>query len=119
MCKEKQSSEVDIHSVVRGIRDKHRKTKARRPKVALPGDGSISLATARESLPPKAIIRRDEHQKRWQVFMGPRGYDGQMWAKSKSWGVSGDESEAVKFVLAQVWDRYSSLTGVPNPMATT
>jgi hypothetical protein len=106
-----------ITAVIRQVRAKAKpKAKPKERVVKLPGDGCVDLETAKAALPPACTIRRDDHQKRWQIFMGPKGYEGERWSRSRSWGVSGDEGAAVHDLLHAAWGRHCAMTGAENPL---
>lgn len=98
----------ELQNTIRTMRQASAKAKAkargkknteRRPQVKLPGDRAISQVEASSLLPPDCKIRRDEHQKRWQIVMGSENEAGGRWSKSRSWCIGGDERAAVEFCI--------------------
>lgn len=88
-----------------------------RPAIRFEGDRAVTLSDVQSALPPGAKARRDDHQKRWQIFLGALDQHGTCWSTSKSWGLTGDEQGAADICTRAGWNRYCSLTGAENPTA--
>jgi len=116
-AKLQDEGEQSLTTLIRDTRTAASKRgKGRRRAIAFPGDRCITIEEARSMLPPGYSIRRDSHQKRWQVFMAMHLHDGSRWSKSSSWGIAGDERTAALSVLRAAWARHCSLHGEVNPL---
>lgn len=116
-AKQQDEGEQSLTTLIRDTRTAASKRgKGRRRAIAFPGDRCITIEEARSMLPPGYSIRRDSHQKRWQVFLAMHLHDGSRWSKSSSWGIAGDERTAALNVLKAAWARHCSLHGEVNPL---
>jgi hypothetical protein len=79
-----------------------------RAPVRFKGDKAVSVEEAKALVPEGYGIYRIEDDGRWRARLARKDLE---WSRSKSWGPSGEEVVALRFVLQKCWERHSLLTG--------